>query len=104
MDSEVDQTEVRGNEDFSDLAIEAINADPDNPWKGIPHKQQGFIKDGTTMQVYISEDMAHRLKKAAAKLGVSRSEFVRVACRTFMEANGLWSLRGPKATKGNQQL
>ncbi len=73
--------------------------DPDNPWKGVPHKPTGFITDGTTMQVYVSSDMAHRLKKAAAKLGVSRSEFVRVACRTFMEDNDLWSLRGPMTGK-----
>ena len=73
--------------------------DRDSPWKGIPHKQVGFIQDGTTMQVYISGDMAHRLKKAASNLGVSRSELVRVACRTFMEDNNIWSLRGPEKGK-----
>lgn len=88
---------------IEDAAKEAFavaqEEDTTSPWAGIPHKAVGFIKDGTTMQVYISADMAHRLKKAAAKVGVSRSEFVRVASRTFMEEHGLWSLRGPQAGK-----
>lgn len=81
-----------------------VAVDPDSPWKGIPHKPTGFIGEAQTMQVYVSKDMAHRLKKAAAKLGVSRSELVRMSVFTFMQDNGLWSLRGPKATKGNTQL
>ncbi len=83
----------------NDMFAEIQAEDTTSPWAGIPHKAVGFIKDGTTMQVYISADMAHRMKKAAAKVGVSRSELVRVACRTFMEDNGLWSLRGPQAGK-----
>ena len=85
----------------SEVTLDELEQAPDrdNPWKGIPHKAMGFIQDGTTMQVYISADMAHRLKKAASRLGVSRSELVRVACRTFMEDNNIWSLRGPEKGK-----
>jgi len=92
MDGEVTVDDLRVVEDST------------SPWAGIPHKPTGFIGEAQTMQVYVSVDMAHRLKKAAAKLGVSRSELVRMSVRTFMEDNGIWSLRGPKATKGNKQL
>ncbi len=95
----VDQSEVPNEDGVIRLADLPQASDPDSPWKDIPHKSTGFIKGGTTMQVYVSEDMAHRLKKAASRLGVSRSELVRVACRTFMENNGLWSLRGPERNR-----
>lgn len=65
-------------------------------WRDVPHASPGFIKDGQQMNVYVDADMAERLSKAAAKVGVSRSELVRVAVRTYMEENNLWSLRGPK--------
>ena len=83
----------------NDMFAAIQEQDTTSPWAGIPHKAIGFIKDGTTMQVYLSKEMSHRLKKAAAKVGVSRSEFVRVACRTFMEDNSMWSLRGPMSGK-----
>jgi hypothetical protein len=73
--------------------------DLESPFRGIPHKPAGFIKDGTTMQTYVSEDMMRRLNKAAKKLGVSRSELIRTAVTTFMVDNGLWSLRGPERNR-----
>ncbi len=70
--------------------------DDGNPWKGIPHISPGFLKDPRTMQLYVSKEMADRMKKAAAKLGVSRSQLARVAIEVWMREQGIWSLRGPK--------
>ncbi len=79
-----------------EVTVEDLDITEDSPWKGIPHKPTGFIGEAQTMQVYTSVEMANRLKKAASKLGVSRSELVRMAVRTFMEDNGLWSITGPE--------
>lgn len=65
-------------------------------WASVPHASPGFIKDGTTLSLYTDKDMKERMSKAAAHLGVSKSELVRVAVRTYMEDNNLWSLRGPR--------
>ena len=82
-----------------EITVEDLEVTEDSPWKGIPHKPTGFIGEARTMQVYVSVEMASRLNKAASKLGVSRSELVRMSVRTFMEDNGLWSLRGPERNK-----
>ena len=73
-----------------------VEESTNTPWSGVPHASPGFIKDGRTINIYVDADMADRLTKAASHLGVSRSELVRVAVRTYMEDNKLWSLRGPR--------
>ena len=56
-----------------EVTVDDLEVVEDSPWAGIPHKPTGFIGEAQTMQVYVSKDMAHRLKKVSMKASLSRA-------------------------------
>ncbi len=61
------------------------------------------VTNNAWIHVNCTEDLRRRADKAAAHVGISRSELVRLALAKYMQDRDLWSLRGPSRTSGKQR-